>query len=113
MGIRSDVGLAIKAEAWDEAPDWFRNFWLENADTIDENHLEEGRFFIIEDVKWYVVTDEDIKKVVDYLRERPEMYRLVEACLEYPTQDGEEGEWSDNPWNLTLNISVSLSYEGD
>lgn len=113
MGIRSDVGLAIQAETWDGAPDWFRNFWLENADTVDEKHLEEGRLFIIKDVKWYTETDEDIQDVIAYLRVRPRTYRLVEACPEYPTQGGAEGEWSDNPWNLTLNISVSLSYEGD
>lgn len=110
MGTRSDVGLAIKTAAWEDAPDWFREFWLREADDVDETN-EEGRLFIIEDIKWYTDEDKEIRNVVTYLRERADDYYLVEACFDYPSYEGYEGGWTNNPWNLCLNISVSLSYE--
>jgi hypothetical protein len=108
MGVRSDVGLAVKKAAWEEAPESFRDFWISESDEVLED--DEGTLFVLKDYKWY--TDyEDIRDVLSYLRSRPEDYLCVEACSEYPDADSEEGEWRDNPWNLTLNISVTLSYE--
>jgi len=109
MGTISDVGVAIKAERWAKAPKEVKAFFLKGSDK-KVRMKEVGRLFIFEGIKWYT-DNEEIAKVLKFLRADSESYILVEACSDYPSEDAREGGWDDNPWELRSNITIALRYE--
>ena len=111
MGIRSQVGIALKADIAEEilkAHPWVK-------DESDEQHSsEEGCLFIFDDIKWYVLDDPEIAALYNDLMVKPDSFLIREACPEYPdSEDGNIGEWDDNPWDLRKHVSVELIYEGE
>ena len=110
MGIRSDVGFACKSEIAKQVDELFP--WVkEDADTVSE--LPEGTLYHFCDIKWHYELDKDIMALYAWLKERNEDdYLIVEACGEYPeSEEGDLGDWLDNPWNMRRRISVSISFE--
>jgi hypothetical protein len=98
MGIRSEVGIAVKKEFVEAFKDVLKSVDLGlKEDEIKEK--EEGSLFIYESIKWY--TDEqDIQKITTYLHGiGDENYRLIEVGSEYPDTGDDLGSW-DNPFNL-------------
>lgn len=107
---RSDVGFACKAEIAkqiDELFPWVR----EEADTVSE--LPEGTLYHLTDVKWYYELDKEIKELYTWLKEKEAGdYLIIEACYDYPSsENGDLGDWLDNPWNMCRNISVSVAFD--
>ena len=112
MGIRSNVALAIKNQAFlslSEASkqtisEWFR-------EPADREHNEGSVLFIADDVKWYsdVFADlmalyQDLLKNID-----DEDYYLIKACPEYPGDDSSDiGGWYENPFGIHKCVSVSI-----
>lgn len=109
MGTISDVGVAIQERRWRAAPKNIKGFFRTASDKV-VRMKGVGRLFIFESIKWYT-DNEEIAKVLKFLRADPESYILVEACSDYPSEDEREGEWDDNPWELRSNVTVALSYE--
>ena len=108
MGIRSEVGVAVKKNVkFSEAT----QAMLENR-SDDKLEDEEGTLYIFNDTKWYTDDDPELIQLYRELKENIEDCLVCEACNEFPSLDsvGNFGEWNDNPWDLGINISVSLSY---
>jgi hypothetical protein len=115
MGIRSDVGVALKhnvLRALENNP-VVTKLLSESSQVLEE---DEGKLFVFEHVKWYrgLGGYEDIDALYSALSgEDDGDYRIVEACHDYPnSKDGDCGGWDDNPWDLCRSISVTLWYEG-
>lgn len=108
MGIRSDVGIAVKkGVCFSEETTKF----LESAD--DELTEKEGTLYVFESIKWYMDSYADIVKLYEELKGKDEGdYLIREACHDYPSDEsgGNLGAWYDNPWGLNVCISTSLSY---
>jgi hypothetical protein len=108
MGIRSDVGLALR-----------KNVTIPTAVQVQLDVLctkrlfhQEGTLLLFKNIKWdpfYV----DVDLFLRWLQEDVDNqdYLLVEACFDYPDPDAISGDWYDNPWNLTTHISVELRYD--
>lgn len=110
MGIRSDIGIAIKEEL-------FTRLSTESVKLLDEFETklrdEEGRLFHLTDVKWYrhEADISEFYKELYELDEGGEDYLIVEACHDYPTnEEGDVGGWIENPWGLVRNVSVSVEF---
>lgn len=109
MGIRSDVGIALKAgpilDALKSHP------LLVGADDVQKE--AEGTLFIIEDIKWYVHYDEEIIDLytrLDALDPTGDNHYIVTACSEFPeSDDGDSGRWDENPWGLCRCATAYLS----
>ncbi len=112
MSTQSDVGLAIKREAFKGLPAEVREY-LESSPF---SKLEDGcgnRLFTASWIKWHEEYGDPLT-VALYIALREvddEDFRLIEACHDFPEHDlGDRGEW-DNPWDLQRNIAVSLSFD--
>jgi len=108
MGTRSDVFVAIKNELWDSLKDL--SIW-ECAGTqavSPEGH----RGFLFQDIKWYRDEDDELVELYNRLQASDidgENHWIVEACHDYPeSDDGDSGNWSDNPWRARRQVSVSI-----
>jgi hypothetical protein len=97
MGVRSDVGLAVKSELIEELRE--KHPWVfEEAD--DELSQVEGKLFIFQAITWYDFGDGKVAKLCDWLKSKDASpYRLVQACYEDPDPEdsSSSGEWLDNP----------------
>ncbi len=118
MGIRSDVGIALKDELVTHLqtnhPDTYQ--WL--AQESDEVHIRRGhgKLFVIHDCKWPLIGSNPQKDALYEILDNQEChnYLIVEACHDYPSDDENDiGGWIDNPWDLRKYVTVNLSYEGD
>lgn len=117
MGVRSDVGLAIKRDCWASLSVEDRASIQEVVDWKDtktyENH--EGFLFTWTDVKWYRKNYEDLLrlyKVLDKLDGHD--YLLICATPEYPEDCGDDlGGWLDNPWNLHKYVSCTIEFDSN
>lgn len=115
MSILSDVGVALKHKVFESLSPESMNF----LSTADEKHVDrqKGMLFVFYNVKWNDhIPDvssflEDLSSYGDEFAYSEEDFLIVEACHDFPSHENTEGEWEDNPWNLCLNLSVSLSYE--
>lgn len=110
MSSRSDVGLAIKTEAFEALTPETQQFLDEFFETkLSED--DEGRLFHASDVKWYDIQN-DIRRLYDELLKLNENdFLILEGCHEYPdSEEGCHGDWYDNPWGLTRNVSVSVEF---
>ena len=121
MGIRSDVGIAIKHSLYNILSAASKTL-LDEADH-KEDHVQ-GRLFVFHDIKWYTSSDDELvdfykdlsfpkllKKQIDSDYDSDEDYIIVDACHDYPeSTDGDAGSWHDNPWDLSKSVSASLNY---
>jgi len=127
MGVRSDVGIAMKEcvvnHLSPEARKFLEEYHFEERCTIVTDDLANhgrltkddlGTLFVTTDVKWYLHSYDDIRAFYAHLNEchDEEDYLIVAACSEYPEDDeGNDGEWHDNPFNLHRRVSVELSWD--
>ena len=126
MGIRSDVAIAMKKCVVNHLSPKARKFLDEwgfearstiVADDLTNSRLTKddlGTLFITEGVKWYILDSDEIQAFYAHLEEchDEEDYLVVTACGEYPEDnDGDDGEWHDNPFNLHRRVSVELSWD--
>ena len=115
MGVRSDVGIAIKNEVYDQLSIRTKLFIKQHFS--QEAHHEEatgGRLFHCSDIKWYVGGDNEIDRLykeLDKIDDDGEGYLILEGCYEHPESDeGTAGNWWGNPWDLFRNVHVSVDY---
>lgn len=110
MGIRSDVGIALKHSIVRELPQDVKKFLYDESEDIDSR--EEGVLFVFRDVKWNATYNE-IKGFYEALKKfNWNDYIVVEACFDYPeSDDGDAGYWSNNPWSLHRSVVVELCFE--
>ena len=113
MGIRSDVILCIKNEAYKALSDQSKEtikVWLGDYEERDE----EGMLFYTGGVKWYhdmnselMVLYRDLESLDDC-----EDFLVINACSEYPTDtEGDMGDWWDNPWGARKCTSVTAEWD--
>ena len=124
MGVRSDVGIAITNEVYDQLSVRTKLFLQE--DFSEEDHREDppgfaegtegpgGRLFHCSGIKWYRGGYKEIDRLyneLDEINEDGEGYLILEGCYEHPESDeATAGIWWDNPWDLFRNVCVSVDY---
>ena len=126
MGVRSDVAIAMKKcvvnHLSPKARKLLDEWGFEARSTIVSADLTNsvltkddlGTLFITEGVKWYVLDNDDIQAFYTHLEEchDEEDYLIVAVRSEYPGDDeGNAGEWHDNPFNLHKRVIVELSWD--
>ena len=118
MGVRSDVAIAMKECIFQNLSEKAREFleeWGFEERSVYEHIDEEvdGRLLITEEVKWYSQTYPDIIAFYKHLEDchDDEDWLIVTATPDYPdSNDGDGGEWHDNPFNLCKHVTVELSW---
>lgn len=108
MGVRSDVGIALKTEHCERLVELTK----EHSPFI--YRAPEGNLFVWHDIKWYTDSPGYIAHTVtDFLKGIPEEdYLVVEACAEYPESEGaDDGSWDENPWGLQKITTCVLEYD--
>jgi hypothetical protein len=121
MGVRSDVGIAMKEYVYQnlsvKAKEFLKEWGFEESArrTSEEVNDEDdaGRLLTTSDVKWYHFDYEDIQAFMKHLRDvhDEDDWLLLQACHDYPeTDDGDEGGWYNNPFDFVKNVSVELSW---
>ena len=111
MGIRSDVALAIKNQAFlglsDKSKETIREYFTE---PVDRDWEDGATLFMAYDVKWYHDCFADIVNLYrDLCEQDEEDYIVVKACHDYPSsEDGDIGGWFDNPFGIHKCVSVSI-----
>ena len=114
MGVRSDVGLAIKAQAAETVDKFlvergFTTLRNDCKETLDDNS---GFLHTWSDIKWYVDEYPEIKALYEALATlEDDDYLLIVVTPEYPSEDNENGTWHDNPWNLHKYVSCTLEFD--
>lgn len=109
MGIRSDVGIAIKYKILTKLSDSLLTFLRTNSSRIYQN--EEGMLYEFKCWKWREDYSE-IKSLYNELDDFDEEgYLIIQACTESPGLSSDFGGWWDNPWKLSQATSVSLHIE--
>ena len=121
MGVRSDVGIAMKEYVYQnlsvKAKEFLKEWGFEESarctpeDVNDED--DAGRLFTTSDVKWYHFDFEDIQAFMKHLNDDHDEddWLLIQACHDYPeANDGDEGGWYHNPFDFTKNVSVELNW---
>ena len=111
MGIRSDVAIAIKNEAFEVLSVRSQMMVREHFEEAAEIH-DEGMLFHCKDIKWYTGTDPDLIRLYSELNElNDEDFLILQACHDYPeTTDGDLGGWIDNPWEVYRDVRVSIDW---
>ena len=121
MGVRSDVGIAMKEYVFQNLSEKAKKFleeweFEERSVYKPENEKDEddaGRMFVTSDVKWYSHDYEDIIAFMRHLNDDhdEEDWLLLQACHDYPeSTEGDAGEWHDNPFDLYKSVSVELNW---
>jgi hypothetical protein len=121
MGIRSDVAIAMKEcvvnHLSPEARTLLEEYGFEERARVEahggDSEDEAGSLFVTEGVKWYHDYP-DIQAFYTHLEDchDEEDFLIVTACGEYPESDeGNAGEWHDNPFNIHKQTTVELSWE--
>lgn len=110
MGIRSDVGLAISRELFNQITEEQRKEWF--SDCEEMVFREDAVLLVWSNVKWYPSYAE-IASLTTWLRDKDEKsFLLLVATPEYPDDDSEcMGEWHDNPFSLYKWRSAGIEYE--
>lgn len=111
MSTKSDVGLAIKTEAFDSLPESVRAFLADTDFFETKLSDDEGRMFHTTGIKWcdFAPPISDLYAALDKLYEND--FVLLEGCYDYPDSlDGCRGDWMDNPWGLIRSITVTVEY---
>ena len=121
MGVRSDVGIAMKEYVFQNLSEKAKKFleeWGFEEQTAykSESKKDEddaGRLFMTSDVKWYWHDYEDIIAFMKHLNDDHDDadWLLLQACHDYPdSTDGDEGGWHDNPFDFYKQVSVELNW---
>ena len=121
MGVRSDVGIAMKEYVYQnlsvKAKEFLEEWGFEESArrTSEEVNDEDdaGRLLTTSDVKWYHFDYDDIQAFMKHLNEHHDEddWLLLQACHDYPeSNDGDEGGWYNNPFDFTKNVSVELAW---
>ena len=121
MGVRSDVGIAMKEYVYQnlsvKAKEFLKEWGFEESarrkpeEVNDED--DAGMLLTTSDVKWYHFDYEDIQAFMKHLNEHHDEddWLLLQACHDYPeTNDGDEGGWYNNPFDFVKNVSVELAW---
>ena len=119
MGIRSDVGIAMKEYVFqnlsEKAKKFLEEWGFEEREVYksesEKDEDDAGRLFVTQDVKWYYFDYEDIIAFMKHLNDDhdEEDWLLIQACHDYPeSTEGDEGGWYDNPFDFNKNVSVEL-----
>ena len=109
MSTRSSVGIALKRAVWVE---WIRSNHglIQDLEDLCEkryNH-EEGVFYYLPNVMWS--DDNALYKALEKVSE--DDYLIRGGFHAYPTDTScNAGNWNDNPWKLSVAVSVSVSFE--
>ena len=126
MGVRSDIAIAMKKcvvnHLSPEARTLLEEYGFEERSALVVDDLTNSSFtkddlgtlFVTEGVKWYILNHDDIQAFYRHLEEchDEEDYLIVTACSEYPGDDeGNAGEWHDNPFNVHKRVSVELLWD--
>ena len=121
MGVRSDVGIAMKEYVFQNLSEKAKKFleeWGFEEQTAykSESKKDEddaGRLFMTSDVKWYHHSYEDIQAFMRHLNDDhdDDDWLLLQACHDYPeSTEGDDGGWYDNPFGLYKSVSVELNW---
>ena len=121
MGIRSDVGIAMKEYVFQNLSEKAKKFleeWGFEEQTaykpeIEKDEDQAGRLFMTTDVKCYHHSYDYIISFMRHLNDDhdDDDWLLLQACHDYPdSNDGDEGGWHDNPFDFTKNVSVELAW---
>jgi len=121
MGMRSDVGIAMKEYVFQNLSGKAKKFleeweFEERSVYKSENEKDEddaGRMLVTSDVKWYSHDYEDIIAFMRHLHDDhdDDDWLLLQACPEYPADDdGDDGGWYENPFDFNKNVTVELSW---
>jgi len=121
MGVRSDVAIAMKECIFQNLSEKAREFleeWGFEERSVykplgEKDQDDAGRLLITEEVKWYSQTYPDIIAFLKHLDDYhdDEDWLIVAATPDYPdSNDGDGGEWHDNPFNLCKHVTVELSW---
>ena len=119
MGVRSDVGIAMKEYVFQNLSEKAKKFleeWGFEEQTVykPENKKDEddaGRLLVTQDVKWYWHDYDDIIAFMKHLDDDhdDDDWLLLQACHDYPeSTEGDEGEWHANPFDFGKSVSVEL-----
>lgn len=121
MGVRSDVGIAMKEYVYEnlsvKAKEFLKEWGFEESarrkpeEVNDED--DAGRLLTTSDVKWYSHDYDDIIAFMKHLNEHHDEddWLLLQACHDYPeANDGDEGGWYNNPFDFVKNVSVELAW---
>ena len=121
MGVRSDVGIAMKEYVFQNLSEKAKKFleeweFEERSVYKSENEKDEddaGRMLVTSDVKWYSHDYEDIIAFMRHLNDDhdDEDWLLLQACHDYPeSTEGDTGGWHDNPFDFYKQVSVELNW---
>ena len=121
MGVRSDVGIAMKEYVFQNLSEKAKKFleeweFEERSVYKPENEKDEddaGRMLVTSDVKWYSHDYEDIIAFMRHLNDDhdEEDWLLLQACHDYPeSTEGDTGGWYDNPFDFTKHVNVELNW---
>ena len=121
MGVRSDVGIAMKEYVFQNLSEKAKKFLEEwefeerevykSSEEKDED--DAGRLLVTQDVKWYSHDYEDIIAFMRHLNDDhdEEDWLLLQACHDYPeSTEGDTGGWYDNPFDFTKHVNVELNW---
>jgi len=110
MGTRSDVGIVIHKDIKKDFLNGLPSDWYDFG-IFFINECDGHALYVIDKVGW----DEfysSVSKFLKHIRSFPRSkYKIVEACFDYPSFDGDEGSFDDNPFNLQKQIFVELCYD--
>ena len=115
MGIRSDVAVALKGDV-------FNRLSQKSKETLDvwfgqtASVTKEGVLFYTQGVKWYHTIYDDLVALYDELEDNfdYEDFLIIQACHDYPqSEEGDLGDWYDNPWEIHRSWSVTVEWYGD
>ena len=121
MGVRSDVGIAMKEYVFqnlsEKAKEFLEEWGFEEREALGLESVKDeddaGRLFVTQDVKWYWHDFEDIIAFMKHLKDDHDDadWLLLQACHDYPdSTDGDEGGWHDNPFDFYKQVSVELNW---
>ena len=119
MGVRSDVGIAMKEYVFqnlsEKAKKFLEEWEFEEREVCTPEQVKDeddaGRLLVTQDVKWYSHNYEDIIAFMRHLNDDhdAEDWLLLQACHDYPeSTEGDDGSWYDNPFDFNKNVSVEL-----
>jgi len=121
MGVRSDVGIAMKEYVFqnlsEKAKKFLEEWEFDEREAYKPEQVKDeddaGRLFVTQDVKWYHHEYDDIIAFMKHLNDDhdEEDWLIIQACHDYPeSTDGDEGGWYNNPFDFYKNVSVELSW---
>lgn len=114
MGIRSDVGLAIKRDLYTSLTVEQRGKIASVIKDVDKTYEhDEGFLFTWCDVKWYRESYQVLNDLYGVLEQLDSQgFLLIVATPDYPSDcDDDLGDWYNNPWELRKYSTCSLEFD--